>query len=142
MMGKLWTIRQKLTCIQLFDTTKSLYMFRTLPCVPTGANLTCTIMTSLLGQIDMKKVTDLWINVDGAHDNICYTLYYFLVHLLLSARAEGWTLRRVHLLRMKVGHTHNDLDATFAVLSKYVYGKHSRGDSRKNILSLGSFKEV
>ena len=141
-LSKLWRIKQKLTCVQMFDHRKSLYMFRTLPNVPTGGNLTATILTAMLNKLDLKNCTDLWINVDGAGDNICYTLYYTLVHILLCAKKKGWALKRIHPLRMKVGHTHNDLDATFAVLSKCVYGKHSRGDSRKDILSFSSFKKV
>jgi len=142
LLSQLWRIRQKLTCVQVFDHSKSLYIYRTLPNVPTGGNLTATILTQLLSGGNFRECSDLWINVDGAGDNICYTLYYFLVHLLLCARKSGWPLTRVHLLRMRVGHTHNDLDATFAVLSKNVYGKHSAGDSKKNILSLNGFKEV
>ena len=142
MMSKLWTIKQKLTCVQMFDAAKTLYMYRTLPTVPTGGNLTATILTDVINKQDMSKVTDVWINVDGAGDNICYTVYYYLAHILLSAREKGWPLRRIHLLRAKVGHTHNDLDATFAKLSKFIYGKHSRGDSRKNILSFSSFKRM
>ena len=121
---------------------KSLYMFRTLTDVPTGANLTATILTNMIEKLDLRQVTDLWINVDGAGDNVNYTLYYVLAHLLLKAKEQDWPLQRFHILRMKVGHTHCDLDATFAALSKFVYGKHSRGDSRKNILSFSSFKEV
>ena len=142
MLSKLWPVKQKLTCVQLFDMTKSLYMFRTLPDVPTGANLTATILATMIDKLDLRKVTDLWINVDGAGDNVNYTLYYVLAHFLLKTKEQGWSLKRFHILRMKVGHTHCDLDATFAALSKFVYGKHSRGDARKNILSLSSFKEV
>ena len=89
-----------------------------------------------------RKCTDLYINVDGAGDNICYTLIYALVHFLICANSNKWKLKRIHILRMKVGHTHNDLDATFGVLSRYVYGKNSRGDSRKDILSFKAFEEV
>ena len=141
-MSELWRIRQKLTCIQEFDLNKSLHFFRTLPDVPTGANLTMTIVTKFLALKDFAKIVDLHINVDGAGDNINYTLLYSMVHLLLSAKTKGWALKRIHLLRMKVGHTHCDIDATFALLSKDVYGKHSRGDSRKNIFSLSGFKKV
>lgn len=142
MMSKLWPIKQKLTCAQMFDYAKTLYIFRTLPDVPTGGNLTATILTRLIDKLDLTDVTDLWINIDGAGDNINYTLYYVLAHILLKAKEKGWSLKRIHLLRMKVGHTHCDLDATFAALSKHVYGKHARGDSRKNLLSLSAFKEV
>jgi len=142
LLSQLWRVKQKLTCVQKFDHCKSLYIFRTLPQVPTGGNLTATILLRLLDSGEFRHCSDLWINVDGAGDNINYTLYYVLVHILLCAKKSGWPLKRIHLLRMRVGHTHNDLDATFALLSKHVYGKHSRGDSRKNILSFSGFKKV
>ena len=146
-LEKLWRIRQKLTCVQMWDHIKSLYIFRTLPNVPTGGNLTCTIIVHLINLLadtaDFRnKCTDLWFCVDGAGDNVCYTVYYAVVHILLCAKASGWQLQRVHIVRGKVGHTHNDLDATFGILSRFVYGKHSRGDARKDILSLSRFKQV
>ena len=142
MMSKLWRIRQKLTCVQMFTVQKELYMFRTLPDVPHGGNLTCTIISRMFNTGLFVGCTDLYINIDGAGDNVCYTVMYFLVHVLLCAHAIGWCLRRIHVLRCKVGHTHNDLDATFAGLSKAVYGKHSRGDPRTDILSLKAFEVV
>ena len=41
-----------------------------------------------------------------------------------------------------VGHTHNELDAIFGLLSKFIYGNHANGDSRKNILSFDAFDKV
>ena len=142
MLSQLWRIKQKLTCVQMFDARKSLYFYRSLPDVPTGGNLTCTIIMDMFTQSMMGPVTDVHINVDGSGDNICYTLVYTVVHLLLCAHTKKWRLRRIHLLRMKVGHTHNDLDATFGVLSRHVFGKHARGDPRQDILSFKSFEEV
>jgi len=142
MMSQLWRIKQKLTCVQMFDTSQTLFMFRTLPNVPTGGNLTCTILMEMFKTGLFDNATDLYINVDGAGDNICYTLVYSLIHFLLCAKASNWKLQRIHLLRMKVGHTHNLLDATFGLLSRVIYGKHARGDSRMDMLSFSSFKEV
>jgi len=145
LLSQLWRVRQKLTCVQIFDLTKSLYIFRTLPNVPTGGNLTCTILTAMINLLASNRLqhcTDLSINIDGAGDNVCYTLHYMMVHFLICAHQNKWKLRRIHLLRMRVGHTHNDLDATFALLSRQVYGKHARGDSRKDILSFAAFDEV
>ena len=86
--------------------------------------------------------TDVYINADGSGDNINYTVMYALVHFLLCAHAKKRKLTRIHLLRMKEGHTHNDLDAAFALLSKLVYGKHSRGDPRRDVLSFEQFIQV
>ena len=142
MMSKLWRIRQKLTVIQCFDMHKHLYFFRTLPDVPTGANLTATIICRYLDIEDMTQVTDLHIHVDGAGDNINYNLMYTFIHILRAAKAKGWPLRRIHLYRPKSGHSHCDIDSTFALVSRFIYGKHSNGDSRKNIFSFSHFKTV
>ena len=105
-LEKLWRIRQKLTAVQMFDEAKSLHFFRSLPQVPTGGNLTGTILTYIFANVDFHQCSDLWINVDGAGDNICYTLQYYFAYVLMCARKNGWTLERIHLLRMKVGHTY------------------------------------
>jgi len=142
-LSKLWRIKQKLTCVQMFDCRKSLYFFRTLPDVPTGGNLTCTILAEMFMKKNlMGTCTDVYINVDGSGDNINYTVIYALVHFLLCAHVKKLKLTRIHFLRMKVGHTHNELDAAFALLSKLVYGKHSRGDPRKDVLSFQKFIQV
>lgn len=142
-LSRLWRVKQKLTCVQMFDSRKSLYFFRTLPDVPTGGNLTCTILAEMFAKKDVfGSCTDVYINVDGSGDNVNYTVMYALVHFLLCAHAKKMKLTRIHFLRMKVGHTHNDLDAAFALLSKLVYGKHSRGDPRKDLLSFQKFIEV
>lgn len=141
LISQLWRVKQKLTCVQMFKDNQ-LLVFRTLPNVPTGGNLTVTIICRLFGLGLFSACTDIYINFDGAGDNVCYTVVYALVHLLLSARKSGWPLKRIHLLRFKVGHTHNQLDATFGVLSRYVYGKMSKGDSIKNIFSFTGFRKV
>ena len=76
--------------------------------MPTGGNLTGTILTYILGNgnVDFHECSDLWINVDGVGDNICYTLQYYFAYVLMCGRKNGWTLERIHLLRMKVGHTY------------------------------------
>ena len=142
-LSKLWRVKQKLTCVQMFDSRKSLHFFRTLPDVPTGANLTCTILAEMFSKKDLfADCTDVHINVDGSGDNINYTVVYALVYFLLCSYAKNRKLTRLHFLRMRPGHTHNELDAAFALLCKLIYGKHSRGDPRKDVLSLEKFIEV
>ena len=65
MMSKLWRIRQKLTCVQLFNMQKTLYIFRTLPNVKSGGNLTATIIARMLNTRMFDRCTDLHINLDG-----------------------------------------------------------------------------
>ena len=133
-------IKQKLTGVQVFKDD-SLHLFRTLPDVKTGGNLTLTIIGHVLNHyVRGSKIADLYINFDGASDNICYTVIYGLAHFLHCAAKSKWKLKRIHVLRFKVGHTHNTLDSTFGVLSRHVYGKH--GTTARDLLSFRGFNAV
>ena len=67
-----------------------------------------TIITEIFNKTEcIKKATDVYINFDGASDNICYHVFYGLAFLLKCARQSGWTLRRIHILRFKVAITHS-----------------------------------
>ena len=139
-LARLARIKQKLTGVQMFDTD-ALLLFRTLPDVKTGGNLTLTIIAYLLQHyVRNTVITDVYLNFDGASDNICYTVLYGLAHYLHCAKVSGWALRRFHVLRFKVGHTHNILDSTFGVLSRHVYGKH--GTTARDLLSFSGFDTV
>ena len=61
-----------------------------------------TIIAELFKTDRVKQATDVYINFDGASDNICYHVFYGLAFLLYSARKAGWPLRRIHILRFKV----------------------------------------
>lgn len=64
-----------------------------------------------------------------------YTCLYGLIHLLLSAEKNKWSLRKFVVLRLPVGHTHVLLDAAWGLLAQLIYGKHSRrGDARRDVL--------
>ena len=140
-MSGLWRVKQKFTCARSF-VDKKLYVFRTLPHVKTGANLTCTILFMMAAMGLFADATDLHLNLDGASDNVTYPVMYALLHLLLCAVGTGKRLRRIWLYRFKVGHTHNALDAIFGLISEFVYGNHSNGDARRNVLSFSEWKEV
>ena len=133
-------IKQKLTGVQLFKDD-GLLLFRTLPDVKTGGNLTLTIIAHMLqNYVRDSSTVDLYINFDGASDNMCYTVVYGLAHYLHCAAKSGWRLKRIHVLRFHVGHTHNTLDSTFGVLSRHVYGKH--GTTARDLLSFPGFDSV
>ena len=139
-LGKMARIKQKLTGVQLFDNDK-LLLFRTLPDVKTGGNLTLTILSHMWQHyVRASSITDVYINFDGATDNMCYTVLYGLAHLLHCSNASGWTVKRIHVLRFQVGHTHNMLDGSFGIVSRHVYGKH--GTTPVDILSFSGFDEV
>ena len=95
-------VKQKLTGVQFFGTEK-LLLYQTLPDVPTGGNLTLTILADLFKRGYFDKATDIVINFDGASDNICYKVLFGLALLLHVAKKNGWPLRRIHILRFKVG---------------------------------------
>ena len=139
MLSKIYRVKQKLTGAMSMKDEK-LRLFRTLPDVPTGGNLTLTILTFLFNTDMFDTLTDLYLNVDGASDNVCYTVFWGLAFLLLCAKLAGWPLRRIHLLRLEVGHTHNQLDGLFGLLSKFFYGK--LGTTAVDILSFGGFDKV
>lgn len=165
----------------------SVHLFTALPDVPTGGNLTMTIIADIFNKTKcIKNATDVYINFDGASDNICYHVFYGLAFLLKCASQSGWPLRRIHILRFKVaithshthhvhrhyhaphshthtyttcthrthtlscascdclqvGHTHNQLDATFGLLSQHVYGKISGGTTKRDVLSFSGLETV
>ena len=133
-------IKQKLTGVQLFKDD-GLLLFRSLPDVKTGGNLTLTIIGHMMQHyIRDTKTADMYINFDGASDNMCYTVVYGLAHYLYCAAKSGWSLKSIHVLRFHVGHTHNTLDSTFGVLSRHVYGKH--GTTARDLLSFPGFDSV
>ena len=92
---------QKITGVQSF-TTDELSFFATLPDVPTGGNLTLTIIEEMFKKDEVRKATDLYINFDGASDNVCYHVLYGLAHMLRCAKHNNWPLRNIHIIRFKV----------------------------------------
>lgn len=100
-LGKMYRIKSKITGCQLFKDD-ALVLFRSLPDVPTGGNLTLTIIAHMFHREDVRQATDVYIHVDGASDNICYHVIYGLAHLLRCAARAGWPLKTIHLLRFKV----------------------------------------
>ena len=94
-------IKHKVTGVQFFKDDNVL-LFQNLPDVPTGGNLTLTIIGYLFDQGYFKEATDVYINLDGASDNICYHVLYGMAHLLKCAAEAGWLLQRIHVLRFKV----------------------------------------
>lgn len=104
-LSKLKRMIQKITGVQWFHDD-SVHLYNTLPDVPTGGNLTMTILTELFKTETVKRAMDVYINFDGASDNICYHVFYGLAYLLHSARKAGWPLQRIHILRFKVYSLH------------------------------------
>ena len=140
-LAKLWRVKQKLTGVQFFGDD-SVVLYRTLPDVPLGGNLTLTIILDMLAKGHFKQATHMYINLDGASDNICYHVYYGLAFFLRCAHLAGWPLHTITLLRLKVGHTHNQLDGTFGVVTRHVYGRQCGGTTAKDVLSFSAFDKA
>ena len=100
-LDKLKRIIQKITAVQWFHDD-SVHLYNALPDVPTGGNLTLTILLEIFKTPQVQRATDLYVNFDGASDNICYHVFYGLAWLLYSVRQAGWPLKRIHILRFKV----------------------------------------
>ena len=100
-LAKMHRIVQKITGVQLFSNDH-LLLFNCLPDVPKGGNMTMTIIAEMFKKDYVRVATDVYINWDGASDNVCYQCIYGLAFLLRCARMAGWPLQRVHVLRLKV----------------------------------------
>ena len=61
-----------------------------------------TIIAEIFKLKRVRQATDLYINFDGATDNICYKVFYGIAWLLRCAKKAGWPLQRIHILRFKV----------------------------------------
>ena len=138
----MYCIKNKITGAESYTAGKPLRFYMSLPHIKTGANLTLTIICNMFNQRIFDKAVDIYINWDGSKDQVNYTVLFGLAHLLVSAEAKGWPLSSFVLLRLQVGHTHNHLDATFAQLSKEIYGVHSRGDARRDVLDFKSLEDT
>lgn len=100
-LSKLKRIVQKITGVQYFHDD-SLHLYNALPDVPTGGNLTLTILMECFKTPQVQRATDVYINFDGASDNICYHVFYGIAYFLYAARQAGWPLQRIYILRFKV----------------------------------------
>ena len=100
-LSKLKRIIQKIIAVQWFHD-HSVHLYNALPDVPAGGNLTLTILLEIFKTPQVQRVTDLYVNFDGASDNICYHVCYGLAWLLYSVHQAGWPLKRIHILRFKV----------------------------------------
>ena len=112
-------IQQKLTGVVVHGL--GYYLFRTLPWIKSGANLTLTILCYMFSLGVFDHTSKLYIQWDGASDNVNVTNFYFLTWLLMVSGSLGLPLVTIVVSRLCVGHTHFDVDAFHGVLSKYLY---------------------
>ena len=75
--------------MEFYDKERSLFLYRTLPNMRSGANMTLSIIYDLLNKRMFDEAENLFINWDGSSDNVNYTTIYGLAHLLVCAEREG-----------------------------------------------------
>ena len=93
-----------------------------------------------LGLYDSTRT--LYIQWDGAKDNVNVTNFYALAWLLLVCDSLGLPLLvTIVVSRLEVGHTHFDVDAFHGILSKFLYGCVKTNDSRRSVHTARSFRE-
>ena len=107
--------------------TEGYYAVVTPPWLKTGANMSCTIMMALVAWGVLKGQRRWCLQVDGASDNIAYTVMYFCAWLLLASQrglfGDALQLESIVLSRLPVGHTHIDIDQIFSVLARHLWGR-------------------
>ena len=77
---------------------------------------------------------ELYIQIDGASDNVNFTNVYFFCWFLITMSSYGYPLYTIHLCRLMVGHTHNDVD------QRHSLSTQSRDRDEPNLWSFTSFK--
>ena len=89
---------------------KVYYAYVTPPWLKTGANMSCSILMALIESGALRGKKRLYLQINGASDNVAYTVLYFSAWLLLMAQAgrfgEDLVVESIVLSRLPVGHTH------------------------------------
>ena len=62
----------------------------------------------------------VYVQIDGGSENVNKTVLAMLA-LLVAKRVGG--LRNIVLTRLPVGHTHEDIDSIFGVISRWIFRK-------------------
>ena len=137
--SKMKKIQQKLTGVHVHGI--GYYLFRTMPWIKSGANLTLTVLCYLLSCGIFDNTNKLYIQWDGSRENVNITNFYFLAWVLMVCGSLGLSLTSFVVSRLEVGHTHFDVDAFHAILSKFLYGCVKTNDSRRSIHTARDFAE-
>ena len=125
------------------STKKGYYAFVTPPWIKTGANLSCTVLMELIAAGVLKGQKRWYLQVDGASDNIAYTVMYFSAWLLLMSQMRCFgdllVLEKIILSRLPVGHTHIDIDQVFSVLARWLFGMRKSMTKPKDVHTVDAF---
>ena len=85
--------------VGVLDHSEGYSLFRRLPYVQKGANLTLTLLIELIRQGHLSKKSEMFIQWDGASENVAKTNLRFFVWFLLMCDAKGLPLRMITVCR-------------------------------------------
>ena len=96
---------------------EGIHLFPTFNTVHKGANLTIHIIDAVIEEWVRKHgyyPTKIYVQVDGGCENANQFVLHHLEHLVSKRIA-----REIWYTRLPTGHTHDDIDACFGIISKY-----------------------
>ena len=129
--------------IGVLDHNKGYAIYRRLPYVQKGANLTLTILIDMIRRKHLYGKSEVYIQWDGASENVAKTNLRFFIWLLLYAEHHNLPLLTITVCRLLVGHTHFDVDQRHSVLSRSILGRLGPADQgRKELHSLSAYKRL
>ena len=85
--------------IGVLDHRVGYALYRRLPYVQKGANLTLTMLVDLIRRGHLKNKTELSIQWDGASENVNKTNFRFFIWLLILCDAKGLSLTLLNICR-------------------------------------------
>jgi hypothetical protein len=101
---------------------KRLTLFRNFPNIAKSADLTIYCLAAVLEDWVKRHKgmfpEEFHIQFDGGCENANKYVLAFLEHLVVKR-----LVRRVYFTRLPVGHTHEDIDQTFSVISRHLVDK-------------------
>ena len=86
--------------IGAIDHGEGYMLYRRLPYVQKGANLTLSIIVDLIRRGHLKHKKKVYIQWDGASENVNYTNLRFFIWLLLMCEAENLPLEVITVCRL------------------------------------------
>ena len=123
-------IRNRIQGIMYHGKTPMLYLYKSLPLVRKGADLTCTQIMDSICRRGTGLAPTVSFEVDGGSENQNKTVIALCADLLVRK-----CTKMITLVRLPIHHTHNILDGYFGQLSQSTKGKVS---ATRHIMGVGS----
>ena len=92
--------------VGVLDHRMGYSLFRRMPYVQKGANLTLTLLIELIRQGHLDKKSEMFIQWDGASENVAKTNLRFFVWFLLMCDSKGLPLQTITVCRLSRMHSH------------------------------------